>query len=127
MMMMMMLTTTIIIIIIVMAKSLKSSLSALFSHLEDQTLSNVTALGFLYLLLFCHGKIAGILRAARCHILGLLHLMTPHSVTPVYSPACFNVSCHFPNKRKCLYVSKTRLLTKVFLDLQIALRLSCYI
>lgn len=91
-------------------------------------LSNERVWGFLYLLLFCCEKIASILRAARCHILCLLHLMTPHSVTPVYSPACFNASCHFPNKRKCLYISKTSFLIKVFLEmLQIALRLGCYI
>lgn len=114
------------ILIVVTEKSLKISLSALFSHPEDPMLSNERVLGFLYLLLFCCEKIASILRAARCHILGLPHLMTPHSVTPVYSPACFNVSCHFPNKRKCLYVSKTRFLIKVFLEmLQIALRLGC--
>lgn len=70
----------------------------------------------------------GILRVARCHILGLLYLITPHSVTPVCIPACFNVSCHFHNKRKCRDVSKTRFHIKVFLEmLLIALRLSYYI
>lgn len=89
-----------------MAKSLKRSLSALFSHPEDQIFSNETGLDFLYVLLFFHEKIASTLRAARCHILGLLHLMTPHSVTPVYSPACFSVSCHFPNRRIFMFAKQ---------------------
>jgi len=50
-----------------------AALSSSPSNPEDQTSSNEAGLGFLYLLLFCLKKAAGMLRGARCHILGLPH------------------------------------------------------